>query len=161
ARHWIQDVLAPQLEGEDPREIERLTLKLERALARNPFTKAALEMALWDILGKSLGAPVYRLLGGPVREFVPTKRSLSGVEPETTGQIARWAVEQGFRAMKVKVGLDPEQDVARVRAVREAVGPKVRVGVDANGGWSPAVAVETIRRLCQYDIFFVEQPVAP
>ncbi len=161
AAHWIQDFLAPQLEGEDPRDAERLTVKLGRALARNPFTKAALEMALWDILGKSLGTPVYRLLGGPVREFVPTKWSVSGVEPEKAAQIARWAVEQGFRAMKVKVGLDPDQDVARVRAVRDAVGPKVRIGVDANGGWSPSVAVQTIGRLCEYDIFFVEQPVAP
>ncbi len=161
AAHWIQDFLAPQLEGEDPRDVERLTAKLGRALAGNPFTKAALEMALWDILGKSLGTPVYRLLGGPVREFVPTKWSVSGVEPEKAAQIARWAVEQSFRTMKVKVGLDPEHDVARVRAVREAVGPKVRIGVDANGGWSVAAAVQTIRRLCEYDIFFVEQPVAP
>jgi L-alanine-DL-glutamate epimerase-like enolase superfamily enzyme len=161
AAHFIAKALAPQLEGENPLDVARLSAKMQRALARNPFTKAALEMALWDIVGKTKDLPLYRVLGGPLREFVPTKWSVSGVEPEQAAGIAAWAVEQGFRAMKVKVGLDPDQDVARVRAVREAVGPDVRIGVDANGGWTPAVAVETIQRLYEYDIYFAEQPVAP
>jgi L-alanine-DL-glutamate epimerase-like enolase superfamily enzyme len=161
AAHFIEQYLAPQLEGQDPTEIERLSRMLRQALAANPFTKAALEMALWDILGKSVGLPVHRLLGGAVREFVPTKWSVSGVEPDKAAEIARWAFNQGFRAFKVKVGIDAEQDVTRVRAVREAVGPDLRIGVDANGAWSPRVAVETIRRLCEYNISFVEQPVAP
>jgi muconate cycloisomerase len=159
AAHFIKNFLAPLLEGEDPTEVERLTLKLRGGVAGNPFTKAGLEMALWDILGKSAGLPLYRLLGGPVREFVPTKFSVSGLEPDKAAEIAAWAVEQGFRTMKVKVGLEPEGDVARVRAVREAVGPEVRLGVDANGGWSPRVAIQTIRRLAAYNIYFAEQPV--
>jgi len=130
-------------------------------LAGHAFTKAALEMALWDILGKSTGLPVYRLLGGPVREFVPTKWSISGVEPERAAGIARWALEQGFKTMKVKVGIDPAQDVARVRAVRETIGPGVRLGIDANGAWSPATAVSMIRRLGEFGIYFAEQPVPP
>jgi muconate cycloisomerase len=63
--------------------------------------------------------------------------------------------------MKVKVGLEPDSDVARVRAVREAVGDEVRLGDDANGGWAPRLAIQTIRRLAEFDIFFAEQPVAP
>jgi muconate cycloisomerase len=118
-------------------------------------------MALWDVLGKSKGLPVCKLLGGAVRESVPTKWSVSGVEPGKAAEIARWAVGQGFKAMKVKVGIDPDQDVARVRAVREAIGPEIKLGVDANGGWSPQVAVKTIERLCEYGLSFVEQPVAP
>jgi L-alanine-DL-glutamate epimerase-like enolase superfamily enzyme len=161
AAHFIRTILEPALCGEDPREIERLTTRMHAALAGNPFTKAALEMALWDILGKAAGVPVYRLLGGAVREFVPTKWSISGVEPERAAAIARWAVEQGFRTMKVKVGIDPEQDVARVRAVREAIGPDVRLGVDANGAWTPRAAVAMIRRLCEFAIYFAEQPVPP
>src|SRR5207247_9063499 len=94
-----------------------------------------------------------------VRDFVPTKFSVSGAEPEQAAAIASWAVSVGFLAMKVKVGIDPDADVARVRAVREAIGPGVRLGVDANGGWSPRVAIQTIRRLSAYDIFFAEQPV--
>lgn len=158
--HYIQTTFAPLLEGEDPTEIERLTRSIDSRIVGNPFTKAALEMALWDLLGKAVGLPVYRLLGGPVRDFVTTKFSVSGREPAKAAEIAAWAVGIGFKAMKVKVGIDPEADIARVRAVREAIGPDVRLGVDANGGWSPRVAIQTVRRLREFDIFFVEQPVA-
>ncbi len=160
AAHFIAEYLAPQLIGEDPTHIERLTAKMSAVLAGNPFTRAGLEMALWDILGKSAGLPVYRLLGGPVRDSVPIKFSISGLEPDKAADLASWAVAEGFRAMKVKVGIEPEQDVARVRAVRAAIGPDIRLGVDANGGWSPHRAVQMIRRLMDYDLFFVEQPVA-
>ena len=139
--------------------MERLSARMRTVIAGNPFTKAGLEMALWDILGKAAGLPLYRLLGGPVRDFVPTKFSVSGVAPEEAAEIALWAVEQGFQAMKVKVGLEPADDVARVRAVREAVGPEVRLGADANGGWMPRVAIHTIDRLREFDLFFIEQPV--
>lgn len=159
AAHYIEQHFAPRLVGEDPTHVERLTAKIGGMLAANPFTKSGLEMALWDILGKAVGLPLYRLLGGPVREFVTTKFSVSGLEPEQSAEIAAWAVDQGFRTMKVKVGVDPEQDVARVRAVRNAIGPEIRLGVDANGGWSPRVAIQTIPRLYEYNIFFVEQPV--
>jgi len=159
AAHFIREHLEPALEGEDPTQIEQLTRRMHRALANNVFTKAGVEMALWDILGKVAGLPVYRLLGGAVRDFVPTKFSVSGVEPERAADIALWAVEQGFRTMKVKVGIEPDADVARVRAVREAIGPDVRLGADANGGWLPRVAIGTIERLAEFDLYFVEQPV--
>ena len=161
AAHLIDAYLAPLLVGQDPTHVERLTAVIAKGVAGNPFTKSALEMALWDLLGKSVGLPVYRLLGGPVRDFVATKFSVSGQEPAQAAAIAAWAVEQGFRTMKVKVGIEPEGDVARVRAVRAAVGPDVRLAVDANGGWTVRTAIRTIRRLEEFDIFFAEQPVAP
>jgi muconate cycloisomerase len=162
AAHFIESIFAPLLEGEDPRDVERLTLRMKQGLAGNPFTRAAVEMALWDILGKAAGLPVYRLLGGPVREFVPTKWSISGQPPERAANIARWAVEQGFRAMKVKVGIDDEEDVERVVEVRRTVGDSVRLGVDANGAWTPVKAIEMVRRLTdEAGIVFAEQPVAP
>jgi L-alanine-DL-glutamate epimerase-like enolase superfamily enzyme len=162
AAHIIADFLAPALVGEDPRDIERLTAKMRRAVAANPFTKSGLEMALWDILGKATGLPVYRLLGGKVRETVPIKMSVSGAAPERAAQLAAWAIGRGLKALKVKVGIEPEGDVARVKAVRAAIGPAVRMGADANGGWSPRVAIQTIRRLVdECGIYFAEQPVAP
>ncbi len=159
--HLIHMYLEPLLAGENPLEIERLTQKFRLAFAANHFTKAAVEMALWDIAGKAAGQPVYQLLGGKVRDTVLTKWSVSGVEPAKAADIARWAVAQGFATMKVKVGLEPDGDVARVKAVREAVGAGIKLGVDANGGWTTATAVSTIERLYEYGIYFVEQPVSP
>jgi muconate cycloisomerase len=129
-------------------------------VAGNYFTKSAVEMALWDLAGKAAGRPVYELLGGKVRDFVPTKWSVSGRPPEEAAAIARWALEQGFTKMKVKVGIDPDGDVERVRAVRQAVGTEIKLGVDANGGWpTPDVAIAAIHRLRELDICFAEQPV--
>lgn len=159
--HLIKAYLQPLLIGQDPTQVWELTQKFRLAFAGNYFTKAAVEMALWDITGKAATKPVYELLGGKVREFVTTKWSVSGVEPEKAAEIAKWATSQGFKAVKVKVGIDPESDVDRVRAVREAIGPNIKLGVDANGGWSPEVATKTIPRLREFGIYFAEQPLAP
>lgn len=162
AHHIIRNFLEPALLGEDPRDIERLTLRMRRAVAGHPFTKSGIEIALWDILGKAAGLPVYRLLGGAVRARVPIKMSVSGAEPKRAAELAEWAMSKGLTALKVKVGIEPEGDIHRVRAVREAIGPDVRLGVDANGGWAPRVAIQTIRRLHDScGIYFAEQPVAP
>jgi muconate cycloisomerase len=162
ATHVIRGFLEPALTGEDPRDIERLTAKIRRAVAGHPFTKSGIEIALWDILGKAAGMPLYRLLGGAVRDRIPIKMSVSGVEPERAAELAAWAVDRGLRALKVKTGIEPEADLARVKAVRRAIGPGIRLGVDANGGWPPRVAIATIRRMAEdCGIYFAEQPVAP
>jgi L-alanine-DL-glutamate epimerase-like enolase superfamily enzyme len=159
--HLIRTYLEPLLVGEDPTDVEEVEKKFRLAFAGNYFTKAAIEMALWDIAGKAEGLPLYEMLGGKVREFAPTKWSVSGVEPEQAAEIARWAVAQGFKSMKVKVGIEPDGDVARVKAVREAIGSSIKLGVDANGGWSAAAAIATVKRLAESRIEFAEQPVAP
>ena len=162
AAHIISGFLEPAIVGEDPRDIERLTMKMRQAVAGNPFTKSGMEMALWDILGKSVDLPVYRLLGGKTREVVPIKMSVSGAEPKRAAELAEWAMKKGLKALKVKVGIEPDGDVERVKAVRTAIGPNIRMGIDANGGWSPRVAIQTIRRMVDgCGIYFAEQPVAP
>ena len=160
ARRLIQEYLEPALTGQNPLDIEAAVRLMGRALANNPFTKAGVEMALWDLLGKASNLPLYRLLGGEVREKVPLKFSISGTLPEKAAELARWAVEQGFRTMKVKVAM-PRGDLDRVAAVRDAIGNDVRLGVDANGGWSARLAIQEVRRMMAYGIYFVEQPVAP
>src|SRR5947209_10388661 len=160
AAHFITTYFAPALVGQDPTRIDELSSAVFRLVAGNPFTKAAVEMALWDLAGKAAGRPVYELLGGKVRDSVTTKWSVSGRPPEQAAEIARWALGRGFRAMKVKVGLGPDADVERVAAVRAAVGPDVKLGVDANGGWGdPATAIAAIERLKPLEIAFAEQPV--
>ncbi len=160
AQHFIKTYFEPLLIGQDPTDIPACSKLFMPVVANNPFTKSAVEMALWDIAGKAAGKPVYELLGGRARDHVPTKWSVSGKDPEPAAEIARWALGAGFKKMKVKVGIDVEGDVARVRAVRNVVGPDYPLGVDANGGWGTAEnAIRAIERLREERIVFVEQPV--
>jgi muconate cycloisomerase len=162
AAHFINTYFAPGLVGADPTRIDELCRAVFPAVAGNYFTRAAVEMALWDLAGKAAGKPVYELLGGKVRDHVATKWSVSGQPPEQAAEIARWALDRGFRAMKVKVGVDTgvDADVARVAAVRAAIGPGIKLGVDANGGWGdPPKAIAAIARLMPMRIAFAEQPV--
>lgn len=161
ASHFISKMLSPQLIGEDPRNITKLIRLMDSLLFGNPFTKSGLEMAFWDILGKSAALPLYRLFGGAVRDSIQTKFSISGQTPERAAEIALWAVGEGFRTVKVKVGTGIDEDIARIRAVRKAIGPDIRLGVDANGGWSVLEAVSIIRKFEEFDIAFIEQPVSP
>ena len=160
ARHLIQQYLEPALVGHDPLNIEAAVLKMRRALANHPFTKSGVELALWDILGKACQMPLYRLLGGAVREVIPLKFSISGADADKAAELARWAVQQGFKTMKVKVAM-PSGDLERVHAVRSAIGDQIRLGVDANGGWSASEAIDSLRKMTADNIYFAEQPVAP
>jgi L-alanine-DL-glutamate epimerase-like enolase superfamily enzyme len=159
ARHVIERYVAPRLIGQDPREVERLGATMDATIVGHLFTKAGVEMAAWDLLGKAAEMPLYRLLGGPVRMPVRTKFSISGAEPERSASIATWACDRGFRAMKVKVGTGLDNDLPRVKAVREAIGPNVVLGVDANCGWTRAEAAAAIAPLADFGIAFIEQPV--
>lgn len=162
AARVVSTYLAPRLTGQDPRAVERLTASMDEALVGHHFTKAAVEMALWDILGKSVGLPVYRLLGGPVRDRIRTKFSIAGTDAARAAEIAGWARDQGFTAMKVKVATGTlAADLERVAAVRAEIGPDVTLGVDANGRWNRAAAALGVERLTEHAIAFVEQPLPP
>lgn len=155
-----EQVLAPVLVGEDPRDLERAHETMNRALKGYPYAKAAIDVALHDLTGKAYGVPVYQLLGGLARRAVPIAHSLGILDLETMRSEAATAVEDGIRTIKVKVGLDPERDVAAVSAVREVVGGDVEIVVDANQGYpTPKIAIRTLRRLEEYGIRYIEQPV--
>ena len=113
---------------------------------------------MWDALGRTVGLPVCELLGGAFRREVRVKISLSGDGAELDAGFET-AQGLGFRAFKVKVGRDPDADAARVARLRALAGPDAFVGADANGGWSRPVARETVPRLQESAIAFIEQPV--
>ena len=160
AQALIDTHLSPRLIGEDPRRIRHCMDRLSKTFA-NPFAKAGLEMALFDILGKSLNTPVYQLLGGAVREGqLPLRFPVMPVGPAESADAARRMVQEGFQTIKLKVGHDPlPYDIERLRLVREAVGSEVRITVDANGGWSVNEAIRAAPFLEEYGVIFVEQPV--
>lgn len=155
----MRDVLAPAVVGADPRDVRDIAERLERAIRLNPFARAAVEMACWDIAGKAAGVPVYRLLGGKVRDVAPMKMVVGAFEVPRATALAQRFLDWGVRHLKVKVGLDPAQDIERVRAVRELAGPEVTIGVDANCGWDVATARRTLPALEAFDVSFAEQPV--
>ncbi len=160
-RHDIDMALAPSVVGEDPTRIAYLVQKMDQALDGSEEAKAGIEMALWDILGKALDAPVYRLLGGKVRDRIPLSYSVPFGEPEQMASFAVERVRAGHRTIKVKVGNEPSTDIAAVRLVREAIGPDVKLRVDGNMGWSTAKqAIGVIRAMEPYDLELVEQPLA-
>jgi len=160
AQALIDQHLAPQLVGEDPRRVRHCMAKIGRTFA-NPFAKAGIEMALLDILGKSLDTPLYQLLGGATRgPTLPLRFPIMPVGPEASAEAAARIVAEGCGTVKLKVGHDSlDYDLARVEQVRAAVGPHVRLTVDANGGWSVNEAIRAADRLEEFGVAFIEQPV--
>lgn len=155
----IHGLMAPILTGEDPRRISHLRRQMDSVIRLNPFTKAAIEMALWDIAGKAAGLPVYQLLGGRFRDEMPIRMVVGSLNIAQAVELARQFLADGVKCLKVKVGLDPEQDVARVRAIRELAGPDIPISVDANCGWTVSHARQTLNRLQEFNILFAEQPL--
>jgi L-Ala-D/L-Glu epimerase len=156
----IREILAPALIGRDPQDVQTVPDMMDRALVGNPFTKAALEMALWDLHGKIARQPVCDLLGGARRlTDIPLKFSIGAFTPARAAAVAETMAQRGFHAVKVKVGLELQEDLARVATVRSAVGAAFRVAVDANGGWTEETAIAALPELERLGVNAIEQPL--
>ena len=156
----IERYVAPWLVGRDASEIEPLARELARRVQGNPFARAAVEMALWDLNGKALGVPVHRLLGGRVRDRVPLSWSLAVADHDAEVEEARAKVALGHRIFKIKTAAFPlAEDLARVRRLREALGSAVSLRIDANQGWDRATALRATRAMEDWQVDFVEQPL--
>jgi L-alanine-DL-glutamate epimerase-like enolase superfamily enzyme len=158
ATHYVRDLIAPLLIGRPLAPVAAHSTIMDRYLGGNPFTKAGVNTALWDALGRTLDLPVATLLGGPFREEVPVKISLSGDLDELRAGYET-ALALGFRAFKIKVGRNPDEDAERVALARELAGPDAFLGIDANGGWNRATAQRLIVAMASAQLAFVEQPV--
>lgn len=152
------DKFGPKLVGHCPLRIEHDFEVMDEAVAGNSAAKAAIDIALHDVLGKTAGKPLFRLIGG-YRTEVLTDITLSLKTSKEMALDALRAVDKGFKALKVKVGVNPAEDVERVKMVREAVGNSVLLRVDANQGWTKTQALEALDKMEKFDIQFVEQPV--
>lgn len=168
--------MARVLIGEDPRRIEHLW----QAMYRGAFYRggpilcsaiSGLEQALWDIVGKHHGVPVYELLGGAVRERIRMYHGAGGGTPDEAAAAARRVQAAGFTALKT--GMTPgataivdtpavvDETVARIAAMREAVGRQFDLAIDCHGRLSPAMAIRLCRAVEPYAPLFVEEPVLP
>lgn len=154
----IENHISPILIGEDPRNIERIITKMDVALQGNMAAKAGVDIALHDLVGKIAKMPLYQWLGGYENHYesdITIGISETGIMVEK----ALKAMRMGYSALKIKVGIDSRKDVERVKKIREAVGPKIIIRLDANQGWQPKEAIHVINQLSSFDIELVEQPV--
>lgn len=141
--------------GDDPFALDDIFKRLNHAIRLNPSAKAALDMALYDLIGKLLNVPVYKLLGLNAAQTPLTSFTIGIDTPEVMAQKALAA--RDYPILKIKVGTP--NDVANLKAIREVSNAVIRV--DANTAWTPKEAVRAINELAEFDIEFVEQPVAP
>ena len=156
----VREILGPLLTGRDPDDLHARLAETRRAVAGNEAAKSAVDTALHDLAARRLGVPLARFLGGTASR-VPTDVTLSAGEAGALAAAARDRVAEGFAVLKLKVGLDAAGDISRVREVRAAAGPDVRIRLDANQGWTPREAVRVIRGIedAGLDVELVEQPV--
>ena len=155
----IQTLLAPVMKGRSFIGIQPVLGEVEQVLGANFQTKFAIEEALWDLLAKRLQTPLVNLIGGPCRSEVPVMRMLGLKPPQETAAEAKALVDQGYRHVKVKIGLDEKRDLETVRRVRDTIGEDVFLSADANQAYAPMQAVRVLRKLENVSLGLVEQPV--
>ena len=164
----VGKVLKPLLIGMDPSEIDQIWDKVYVRGGHKEFgtrgigvvALSGVDIALWDILGKARGVPLYELLGGKCRDKVPVyATALYPEEPSKVAQRARKFADQGFHGVKIKVGFDLDQDIRIVRAVREELGKDFVIMTDANQGYSVDVALEASDAFADCGAFWLEEPL--
>ncbi|MBS0261295.1 MAG: mandelate racemase/muconate lactonizing enzyme family protein [Planctomycetes bacterium] len=149
--------LGPHLIGWDPRELSKLNHRMDAALKGHPYVKSGIDIACWDILGQATGLPVCLLLGGHFGESIRLYRAISQLPPEEMARNVAGYRAQGYTRFQLKVGGDPDQDIARIRQARAILQPSDRLVADANTGWTQHEAMRVARAVSDVDVY-IEQP---
>jgi L-alanine-DL-glutamate epimerase-like enolase superfamily enzyme len=151
--------LAKLILGKNPLNIEERNKEMHKYLAFNSTIRSAFDIALFDIAGKASGLPLYALLGGGKRIFW-TDNTIGIGDPDKVAKKAVEYMNQGFQAIKVKLGTTMGMDLARIKSIRNAIGNSLPIRIDANQGWDYHTAVKTLTALEPYGIEYCEQPIA-
>ena len=149
--------LGPHLIGQDPRDLDRINLIMDKALKGHPYVKSGLDMACWDILGQAAGLPCVTLLGGRYGEDYVLYRAISQEPAEVMAQRVTEYRAQGYKRFQLKVGGRAEDDIARIHAVAKVLTPEDRLVADANTGWLMHDALRVVRAVRDVDVY-IEQP---
>jgi L-alanine-DL-glutamate epimerase-like enolase superfamily enzyme len=158
----LEHDLAPAVIGLDARDREGVVRVMNARVAAVPAAKAAIDIAVHDLVAKAAGLPLWALLGGRSKPHLTISRVVSIKSPEEMAADAQRHVRDGFETVKLKVGdaANWRLDVARVAAVREAIGPEIGIKIDVNQGWkTPGIAIPAIRRVLASNPDYIEQPV--
>jgi len=166
-RVLIEEMLKPQAIGEDPLNNERIWEKMYWATLQYgrrgaPISAiSAVDIAIWDLKGKILNQPVHKLLGGH-RDTVPSYGSgvnLNYTREELAKEMRDY-IKDGFKIVKMKIGRrDPQDDLERIKLVRDTIGPNIDLALDVNNGWSIKTAIRMAKKLEEYDIYWLEEPI--
>jgi len=149
--------LGPHLIGSDPTQLTALNRLMDQAMKGHPYVKSAVDVACWDILGQAAGMPVCNLLGGRYGDDIVLYRAISQrPAAEMAANVAEYRSE-GYRRFQLKVGGDPDEDIARIRAVREVLEPSDKLVADANTGWLMHEAMRVANAVRDVDVY-IEQP---
>ena len=156
----LKDHIIKTIIGRDVDDFEALTESVQKCIIHNSSAKAAVDMALWDLYGQLYNIPVYKLLGGS-KDKIVTDITISVNSPEEMARDAITAINRGYDTLKVKVGVNPKLDVERLTAIRNAIGSRAKLRIDANQAWKPQEAVRILNKMQEQglDIELVEQPV--
>ncbi len=156
----IAHYLAPAVIGRLPGEPAVLHARMDAAVKGYPYAKAAVDLAAHDLAARQLGVSVHRLLGGALRQRIDVTHSIGLLDFAEAEREAAQVAQEGVRTLKVKVGVDPDRDVEMVRRIRDTVGPRLAICIDANQGYTtPGEAIQTFRRLQSCNIKYFEQPI--
>jgi cis-L-3-hydroxyproline dehydratase len=149
--------LGPHVLGEDPRQLGKLNRLMDAMLKGHPYVKSGIDIACWDILGQAAGLPVCELLGGRYGEDVHLYRAISQDTPDAmAGRVAGYRAE-GYRRFQLKVGGDPDVDIARIHTVAGVLQTGDRLVADANTGWTQHEAMRVVKGVRDVDVY-IEQP---
>jgi L-alanine-DL-glutamate epimerase-like enolase superfamily enzyme len=147
-----------ELVGEDAADIQCINKKMDLLIENNPSAKAGVDIALYDLMGKIKGKPVFEVLGKK-KDKMLTDMTIGIMDKKATVSHAVEYKNKGFKALKIKIGLDKKEDVERVRSVRETVGEDMIIRIDANQGYDVKTAIEVLKKIEPYNIEQMEQPV--
>jgi L-alanine-DL-glutamate epimerase-like enolase superfamily enzyme len=156
----VGQYFAKILQGKNALTIEEHIIAMDKLIYANTSIKSAFDMALYDIASQNAGLPLFEYLGGSNNKIITTDYTVSIGEPAQMAIDAMKIKEQGYPAIKIKVGQDGKKDVRRIRAIREAVGGNIPLRIDANQGWTVNEAIETLTALAAFDIQHCEEPIA-
>ncbi|HEX7847013.1 MAG TPA: dipeptide epimerase [Chitinophagaceae bacterium] len=156
----VGQYFAKALKGKDPLQIEECINLMDSIIYAHNSIKSAFDMALYDIAAQHAGVPLYKFIGGENNKTIVTDYTVSIGEPAKMAADAVKIKEQGYPAIKVKLGKDGKKDVGRMKAIRAAVGNEIPLRIDANQGWTVDEAIETLSALAPLDIQHCEEPIA-
>lgn len=151
--------LAKALLGHDATDIEGAHRVMDRLIYGNNSIKSAFDIALHDIAAQEAGLPLHVFLGGSKGRQLVTDYTVSIGDANTMAEDAQAIVSNGFKVIKVKLGGQGDDDIARIRSIRERIGDKVPLRIDANQGWDPATAIRVLNALAAFNIQHCEEPI--